>query len=75
MGTVEGSQLQGDQAFLLQNSKSKTNQPKNIEDFVFVPLPDDARHKLEVMSCSLSLEADEGKVYFRSFSKVYGFME
>ncbi|XP_059332736.1 arginyl-tRNA--protein transferase 1 isoform X6 [Ammospiza nelsoni] len=47
MGTAEGSQLQGDQTFLLQNSKPKTNQPKNIEDFVFVPLPDDARHKLE----------------------------
>lgn len=62
MGTLEGSQLQGDQAFLLQNSKSKTNQPKNIEDFVFVPLPDDAQHKLEVMSCSLLVEAAEGKV-------------
>lgn len=67
MGTAEGSQLQGDQAFLLQNSKPKTNQPKNIEDFVFVPLPDDARHKLEVISCSLVLEADEGKVQLRSF--------
>lgn len=67
MGTVEGSQLQGDQAFLLQNSKSKPNQPKNIEDFVSVPLPDDARHKLEVMPCSLLLEADEGKVLLRSF--------
>lgn len=66
-GTLEGSQLQGDQAFLLQNSKSKTNQPKNIEDFVFVPLPDDAQHKLEVMSCLLLLEADEGKVLLRSF--------
>uniref|UniRef100_A0A8C3N7Q2 Arginyl-tRNA--protein transferase 1 n=1 Tax=Geospiza parvula TaxID=87175 RepID=A0A8C3N7Q2_GEOPR len=58
MGTAEGSKLQGDQAFLLQNSKSKTNQPKNIEDFVFVPLPDDAQHKLEVISCSLLLEAE-----------------
>lgn len=58
MCTFEGSQLQaGDQVFLLQNSKSKPNQPKTIEDFVFVPLPDDARHKLEVMSRSLLLEA------------------
>ncbi|XP_077038918.1 arginyl-tRNA--protein transferase 1 isoform X8 [Agelaius phoeniceus] len=60
MGTAEGSQLQGDQAFLLQNSKSKTNQPKNIEDFVFVPLPDDARHKLEFTRflCDSPLEAE-----------------
>uniref|UniRef100_A0A803VPX6 Arginyl-tRNA--protein transferase 1 n=1 Tax=Ficedula albicollis TaxID=59894 RepID=A0A803VPX6_FICAL len=60
MGTVEGSQPQGDQAFLLQNSKSKTNQPKNIEDFVFVPLPDDARHKLEFTRflCDSPLEAE-----------------
>ncbi|XP_021384972.2 arginyl-tRNA--protein transferase 1 isoform X6 [Lonchura striata] len=55
-GTVEGSQLQGDQAFLLQNSKSKTNQPKNIEDFVCVPLPDDTRHKLEVRLVPVSFE-------------------
>ncbi|NWH24302.1 ATE1 transferase, partial [Grus americana] len=49
MGTFESSQLQeGDQVFLSQNSKSKTNQPKTIEDFIFVSLPDDARHKLEV---------------------------
>ncbi|NXX05233.1 ATE1 transferase, partial [Larus smithsonianus] len=49
MRTLEGSQLQaGDQACLLQNSKSKANQPKTIEDFIFDTLPDDARHKLEV---------------------------
>lgn len=59
MCTVEGSQLQAaDQVFLLQNSKSKTNQPKTIEDFVFVSLPDDAQHKLEVISCSLVLEVE-----------------
>ncbi|XP_058666467.1 arginyl-tRNA--protein transferase 1 isoform X4 [Ammospiza caudacuta] len=60
MGTAEGSQLQGDQTFLLQNSKPKTNQPKNIEDFVFVPLPDDARHKLEFTRflCDSPLEAE-----------------
>uniref|UniRef100_A0A8C0IIX1 Arginyl-tRNA--protein transferase 1 n=1 Tax=Bubo bubo TaxID=30461 RepID=A0A8C0IIX1_BUBBB len=59
MCTLGGSQLQTeDQVFLLQNSKSKTNQPKTIEDFVFVSLPDDAQHKLEVMSRSLLLEAE-----------------
>ncbi|XP_065528478.1 arginyl-tRNA--protein transferase 1 isoform X3 [Lathamus discolor] len=59
--TVEGSQLQAaDQVFLLQNSKSKTNQPKSIEDFVFVSLPDDAQHKLEFTRflCDSPLEAE-----------------
>ncbi|NXS09166.1 ATE1 transferase, partial [Neodrepanis coruscans] len=59
--TLEGSHLQaGDQAFLLQNSKPKTNQPKNIEDFVFTSLPDDAQQELEVRSCCL-VEANAGK--------------
>lgn len=58
MGKAEGSQLQaGDQVSLLQNSKSKPNQPKSMEDFIFVSLPDDARHKLEVRSYLLLLEA------------------
>ncbi|XP_009472284.1 PREDICTED: arginyl-tRNA--protein transferase 1 isoform X2 [Nipponia nippon] len=57
----EGSPLQaGDQVFLLQNSKSKTNQPKTLEDFVFVSLPDDAPHKLEFTRflCDSPLEAE-----------------
>ncbi|XP_064519699.1 arginyl-tRNA--protein transferase 1 isoform X5 [Pseudopipra pipra] len=59
--TLEGSQLPGgDQAFLLQNSKPKTNQPKTIEDFVLESLPDDARHKLEFTRflCDSPLEAE-----------------
>ncbi|XP_066046901.1 arginyl-tRNA--protein transferase 1 isoform X3 [Chamaea fasciata] len=71
MGTVEGSQLQGDQAFLLQNSKSKTNQPKNIEDFVFVPLPDDARHKLEVRVVRSSPPSSQFKATFQESYQVY----
>ncbi|KAM4668997.1 arginyl-tRNA--protein transferase 1 isoform 5-T5 [Amazona ochrocephala] len=58
---VEGSQLQAtDQVFLLQNSKSKPNQPKTIEDFIFVSLPDDAQHKLEFTRflCDSPLEAE-----------------
>ncbi|XP_051474853.1 arginyl-tRNA--protein transferase 1 isoform X5 [Apus apus] len=61
MCTLEGSQLQaGDQVLLSQNSKSKTNQPKTIEDFVFVSLPDDAPHKLEFTRflCDSPLEAE-----------------
>ncbi|XP_009978378.1 PREDICTED: arginyl-tRNA--protein transferase 1, partial [Tauraco erythrolophus] len=61
MCTFEGSQLPaGDQVFLSQNSKSKTNQPKTIEDFVFFSLPDDAPHKLEFTRflCESPLEAE-----------------
>ncbi|XP_035747457.1 arginyl-tRNA--protein transferase 1 isoform X3 [Egretta garzetta] len=61
MCTFEGSPLQaGDQVFLLQNSKSKPNQPKTIEDFIFVSLPDDAAHKLEFTRflCDSPLEAE-----------------
>ncbi|KAF2975069.1 hypothetical protein EK904_004124, partial [Melospiza melodia maxima] len=71
MGTAEGSQLQGDQTFLLQNSKSKTNQPKNIEDFVFVPLPDDARHKLEVRVVRSSPPSSQFKATFQESYQVY----
>ncbi|XP_056351480.1 arginyl-tRNA--protein transferase 1 isoform X2 [Oenanthe melanoleuca] len=71
MGTVEGSQPQGDQAFLLQNTKSKTNQPKNIEDFVFVPLPDDARHKLEVRLVPVSFEDPQFKSSFNQSATLF----
>ncbi|XP_058666463.1 arginyl-tRNA--protein transferase 1 isoform X1 [Ammospiza caudacuta] len=71
MGTAEGSQLQGDQTFLLQNSKPKTNQPKNIEDFVFVPLPDDARHKLEVRVVRSSPPSSQFKATFQESYQVY----
>ncbi|XP_039927503.2 arginyl-tRNA--protein transferase 1 isoform X2 [Hirundo rustica] len=71
MGTAEGSQLQGDQALLLQNSKSKTNQPKNIEDFVFVPLPDDARHKLEVRLVPVSFEDPQFKASFNQSATLF----
>ncbi|XP_032844558.2 arginyl-tRNA--protein transferase 1 isoform X1 [Tyto alba] len=72
MCTFEGSQLQaGDQVFLLQNSKSKTNQPKTIEDFVFVSLPDDARHKLEVRVVRSSPPSSQFKATFQESYQVY----
>uniref|UniRef100_A0A8B9S6U9 Arginyl-tRNA--protein transferase 1 n=1 Tax=Apteryx owenii TaxID=8824 RepID=A0A8B9S6U9_APTOW len=61
MCTCEGSPLQaGDQVLLLQNSKSKPNQPKTVEDFIFASLPDDAAHKLEFTRflCDSPLEAE-----------------
>ncbi|XP_014800817.1 PREDICTED: arginyl-tRNA--protein transferase 1 isoform X2 [Calidris pugnax] len=72
MCTLEGSQLQaGDQVVLLQNSKSKTNQPKTIEDFVFVSLPEDARHKLEVRLVPVSFEDPQFKASFNQSATLF----
>ncbi|KAM7104031.1 arginyl-tRNA--protein transferase 1 isoform 3-T3 [Ciconia maguari] len=72
MCTFEGSPLQArDQVFLLQNSKSKTNQPKTIEDFVFVSLPDDAPHKLEVRVVRSSPPSSQFKATFQESYQVY----
>ncbi|XP_074731550.1 arginyl-tRNA--protein transferase 1 isoform X3 [Strix uralensis] len=72
MCTLGGSQLQTeDQDFLLQNSKSKTNQPKTIEDFVFVSLPDDAQHKLEVRLVPVSFEDPQFKSSFNQSAALF----
>ncbi|KAK2530683.1 Ate1 [Columba guinea] len=70
--TIEGSPFQaGDPGFLLQNSKSKPNQPKTIEDFVFVSLPDDAPHKLEVRVVRSSPPSSQFKATFQESYQVY----
>ncbi|XP_050814965.1 arginyl-tRNA--protein transferase 1 isoform X6 [Gopherus flavomarginatus] len=59
--TLEGSPSQVEPQILLsQNSKSKANQPKSIEDFIFASLPDDAAHQLEFTRflCDSPLEAE-----------------
>ncbi|KAM6346952.1 arginyl-tRNA--protein transferase 1 isoform 1-T1 [Alca torda] len=72
MCTLEGSQLQaGDHVCLLQNSKSKANQPKTIEDFIFDTLPDDARHKLEVRVVRSSPPSSQFKATFQESYQVY----
>ncbi|XP_068255396.1 arginyl-tRNA--protein transferase 1 isoform X2 [Nyctibius grandis] len=72
MCTLEGSQLQaGDQVFLSQNSKSKANQPKTIEDFIFVSLPDDAPHKLEVRVVRSSPPSSQFKATLQESYQVY----
>uniref|UniRef100_A0A8B9FNB1 Arginyl-tRNA--protein transferase 1 n=1 Tax=Amazona collaria TaxID=241587 RepID=A0A8B9FNB1_9PSIT len=69
---VEGSQLQAtDQVLLLQNSKSKPNQPKTIEDFIFVSLPDDAQHKLEVRVVRSSPPSSQFKATLQESYQVY----
>uniref|UniRef100_G1NG48 Arginyl-tRNA--protein transferase 1 n=1 Tax=Meleagris gallopavo TaxID=9103 RepID=G1NG48_MELGA len=70
--TLEGSPLQAEhQALLLQNSKSTANQPKSIEDFIFVPLPDDAPHKLEVRVVRSSPPSSQFKATFQESYQVY----
>ncbi|XP_031453231.1 arginyl-tRNA--protein transferase 1 isoform X5 [Phasianus colchicus] len=70
--TLEGSPLQAEhQALLLQNSKSTTNQPKSIEDFIFVPLPDDAPHKLEVRLVRVSFEDPQFKSSFNQSATLF----
>ncbi|KFV99861.1 Arginyl-tRNA--protein transferase 1, partial [Eurypyga helias] len=70
--TSEGSTPQArDQDFLLQNSKSKPNQPKTIEDFIFVSLPDDAPHKLEVRLVPVSFEDPQFKSSFNQSATLF----
>ncbi|KFW89267.1 Arginyl-tRNA--protein transferase 1, partial [Phalacrocorax carbo] len=71
MCASEGSPLQADQLLLLQNSKSKANQPKTIEDFVFVSLPDDAPHKLEVRLVPASFEDPQFKSSFNQSATLF----
>ncbi|XP_067156431.1 arginyl-tRNA--protein transferase 1 isoform X1 [Apteryx mantelli] len=72
MCTCEGSPLQaGDQVLLLQNSKSKPNQPKTVEDFIFASLPDDAAHKLEVRLVRSSPPSSQFEATFQESYQVY----
>ncbi|XP_056659227.1 arginyl-tRNA--protein transferase 1 isoform X18 [Monodelphis domestica] len=56
---LEGVQVQHEPQ-LLPSEKSKLNQPKSIEDFIFDTLPEDAAHRLEFTRflCSSPLEAE-----------------
>ncbi|XP_071605723.1 arginyl-tRNA--protein transferase 1 isoform X2 [Heliangelus exortis] len=70
--TLEDPQLQGgDQVSLSQNSKSKPNQPKTVEDLIFVSLPDDAPHKLEVRLVPVSFEDPQFKSSFNQSASLF----
>ncbi|KAM9618148.1 arginyl-tRNA--protein transferase 1 isoform 12-T12 [Trichechus inunguis] len=67
-GELQGLQAQGELPSLIP-PKSKSNQPKSLEDFIFEPLPEDASHKLEVRLVPVSFEDPEFKSSFsQSFS-------
>nr|XP_042711261.1 arginyl-tRNA--protein transferase 1 isoform X3 [Chrysemys picta bellii] len=70
--SLEGTPSQVEpQVLLSQNSKSKANQPKSIEDFIFVSLPDDATHQLEVRVVRSSPPSCQFKATFQESYQVY----
>ncbi|XP_067417444.1 arginyl-tRNA--protein transferase 1 isoform X3 [Emydura macquarii macquarii] len=70
--TLEGPPSQVEpQVLLSQNSKSKANQSKSIEDFIFALLPDDATHQLEVRVVRSSPPSCQFKATFQESYQVY----
>uniref|UniRef100_A0A8C8SFZ6 Arginyl-tRNA--protein transferase 1 n=1 Tax=Pelusios castaneus TaxID=367368 RepID=A0A8C8SFZ6_9SAUR len=70
--TLEGPPSQEDpQVLLFQKSKSKANQPKSIEDFIFALLPADATHQLEVRVVRSSPPSCQFKATFQESYQVY----
>ncbi|ELR60396.1 Arginyl-tRNA--protein transferase 1, partial [Bos mutus] len=67
-GEREGFQAQCQPSSLLP-PKTKSNQPKSLEDLIFESLPENASHKLEVRLVPVSFEDPEFKSSFsQSFS-------
>uniref|UniRef100_G1KTP6 Arginyl-tRNA--protein transferase 1 n=1 Tax=Anolis carolinensis TaxID=28377 RepID=G1KTP6_ANOCA len=54
-----------------QSSKTKTNQPKSIEDFIFATLPSEALHHLEVRLVQSSPPSSQFKATFQESYQVY----
>ncbi|KAH0623690.1 hypothetical protein JD844_006741 [Phrynosoma platyrhinos] len=54
-----------------QSSKTKTNQPKSIEDFIFANLPSEALHQLEVRLVQSSPPSSQFKATFQESYQVY----
>lgn len=43
-----GNHALQEEAQIAQKSKPKANQTKSVEDFIFIPLPPEAAHQIEV---------------------------
>ncbi|XP_072480614.1 arginyl-tRNA--protein transferase 1 isoform X5 [Notamacropus eugenii] len=56
---------------LLPSGKSKLNQPKSIEDFIFDTLPEDAAHQLKVRVVRSSPPSSQFKATFQESYQVY----
>ncbi|XP_007478948.1 arginyl-tRNA--protein transferase 1 isoform X1 [Monodelphis domestica] len=67
---LEGVQVQHEPQ-LLPSEKSKLNQPKSIEDFIFDTLPEDAAHRLEVRVVRSSPPSSQFKASFQESYQVY----
>ncbi|KAM9618139.1 arginyl-tRNA--protein transferase 1 isoform 3-T3 [Trichechus inunguis] len=69
-GELQGLQAQGELPSLIP-PKSKSNQPKSLEDFIFEPLPEDASHKLEVRVVRSSPPSSQFKATFQESYQIY----
>ncbi|XP_074089584.1 arginyl-tRNA--protein transferase 1 isoform X3 [Macrotis lagotis] len=67
---LEGFQVQHEPQ-LLPSEKPKLNQRKNIEDFIFDILPEDAAHRLEVRVVRSSPPSSQFKATFQESYQVY----
>ncbi|XP_063163344.1 arginyl-tRNA--protein transferase 1 isoform X1 [Candoia aspera] len=61
----------GAQSLTSQNSHPKTNQTKSIEDFIFVTLPPEALHQIEVRLVRSSPPSSQFKASFQESYQVY----
>ncbi|XP_049620429.1 arginyl-tRNA--protein transferase 1 isoform X2 [Suncus etruscus] len=55
----------------LLSSKTKSNQPKSLEDFIFEPLPANASHRLEMRLVRSSPPSAQFKATFQESFRVY----
>ncbi|XP_061491782.1 arginyl-tRNA--protein transferase 1 isoform X3 [Rhineura floridana] len=69
---TQNSALQAKAQILLgQSSKSKINQPKSMEDFIFATLPPEATHQLEVRLVQSSPPSSQFKATFQESYQLY----
>ncbi|XP_048361274.1 arginyl-tRNA--protein transferase 1 isoform X2 [Sphaerodactylus townsendi] len=66
-----GNHALQEKAQITQKSEPKTNQPKSIEDFIFVTLPPEAAHQLEVRLVRSSPPSSQFKATFQESYQVY----
>ncbi|XP_069844300.1 arginyl-tRNA--protein transferase 1 isoform X8 [Dipodomys merriami] len=69
-GAFESFQAQGQTPSLFP-SKTKSNQPKSLEDLIFESLPENASHKLEVRVVRSSPPSPQFKATFQESYQVY----
>ncbi|XP_048361279.1 arginyl-tRNA--protein transferase 1 isoform X6 [Sphaerodactylus townsendi] len=66
-----GNHALQEKAQITQKSEPKTNQPKSIEDFIFVTLPPEAAHQLEVRLVRVSFEDPQFRSSFTQSATLF----